>query len=126
METQNAAEVSELEAERLRRPPARDRLKESILSSKLKAERVQEMLQIMPAWGLVPGGKGIERAWTFGEASVAATFTAFVAANAHAAHHPVELFLDGKRLLITVWGPQNKGKRGGLTEAALHFAKKLG
>jgi pterin-4a-carbinolamine dehydratase len=132
METQNVVEKNGTEVSvdkpgtKLRLPPGRDWLKEARLSDKLKAERVQLALRSMPGWAQVPGGKAIDRAWTFAEAGVAATFTAYVAAQAHAAQHPVELFLDGKRLLVTVWAPLSKGKRGSLTEAALHFAKKLG
>jgi pterin-4a-carbinolamine dehydratase len=93
---------------------------------RLKAERVQEELQAMPAWRLLEGGKSIDRAFQFPSPQVAAAYSTFVLAFASAAGHAVSLDHNKSQVVVKLAGPRGKGRQLDLTEEILTFARKLG
>jgi pterin-4a-carbinolamine dehydratase len=93
---------------------------------RLKAERVQEMLQAMPAWRLLPGGKAIDRAFQFPAPAVAAAWATFVAAFAAALGHTVTLDIAVDQVVLTLAAPKVRGRQGELTESILELAQRLG
>ena len=93
---------------------------------RLKAERVQEMLQAMPSWRLLEGGKSIDRAFLFPSPQVAESFSAFVLSFASAAGQAVNLDHHKSQMVVTLAGPRVKARRLDLTEDTLTFARKLG
>ena len=93
---------------------------------RLKAERVQEMLQAMTAWRLLPGGKSIDRTFQFPASHVAAAWATFVAAFAAELGHTVTLDIAQGQVVLTLASPRVKGRREDLTEALLEFAQQLG
>lgn len=93
---------------------------------RLKSERVQEMLQAMPSWRLLEGGKSIDRAFLFPSPQVAERYSAFVMAFASAAGHALNLELNKGVVVVTLAGPRAKGRQGDLNEEVLTFAQKLG
>jgi pterin-4a-carbinolamine dehydratase len=93
---------------------------------RLKAERVQEMLQALPAWRLLEGGKSIDRAFLFPSPQVAEAYSAFVLSFASAAGHAVKLDHHKSQVVVTLAGPRAKGRQLDLTEDILTFAQKLG
>lgn len=93
---------------------------------RLKSERVQEMLQAMPAWRLLPGGKAIDRAFEFPAANVAAAWATFVAVFAAELGHTVTLDIAGDQVILSLAGPKVRGRQGELTESILAFAQRLG
>jgi pterin-4a-carbinolamine dehydratase len=96
------------------------------VKQRLKAERVQEMLQAMPAWRLLPGGKAIDRAFQFPASHVAAAWTTFVAAFAAELGHTVTLDIAQEQVVLTLAGLKVKGRREELTESIVEFAQRLG
>jgi pterin-4a-carbinolamine dehydratase len=93
---------------------------------RLKSERVQEMLEALPAWQLVPGGQAIDRAFQFPTPLVAGTFALYVTTFAAALGHTVNLDHANAGLVVTLAGAKKRGRRGDLTEAIVNFAQKLG
>ena len=93
---------------------------------RLKAERVQEMLQAMPSWRLLEGGKSIDRAFLFPSPQVAGAYSAFVLSYASAAGHAVNLDHQKSQVVVTLTAPRTKGRQGDLTEDILTFARNLG
>jgi pterin-4a-carbinolamine dehydratase len=93
---------------------------------RLKSERVQEMLQAMPAWRLLPGGQAIDRAFQFPSTRVAATFAEFVSAYAGEEGHTVNLDVSKGEVVLKLAGPKKRGRPGDLTVEIVAFARKLG
>jgi pterin-4a-carbinolamine dehydratase len=117
-----------------RRPsPALTRLKaervqlsaESV-QARLKAERVQELLRALPGWRLVPGGKAVDRVREFPDPPGAVAYAHFLAEVASRSRQPIGIHLAGSRVSITLWTKPQHGRRVGLTEAVLNFARMLG
>jgi hypothetical protein len=101
----------------LRRPPR---------PGKLKPERVQERLKMLPSWRLMPGGEAIGTLRQLGSPSMAASYAAFVAGYAGFKRVPVTLECSGKQVKITLRGRDLSGAPGGLTEEVFDFAEVLG
>jgi pterin-4a-carbinolamine dehydratase len=92
----------------------------------LKPERVQEALQAMPGWKLDLNRKAIDRLHEFPDAKVALAFAAFATELAGAGRQPISVLVSGGRVGLTLHGQPRRGKKGGLTEAVLELAKRLG
>jgi pterin-4a-carbinolamine dehydratase len=92
---------------------------------RLKSERVQEMLQALPAWQLVPGGQAIDRAFQFPTPHVANAFAVYVMTFAAAVGQTVNLNHASTGLVVTLAAPRKRSRRGELTEAIVNFARKL-
>jgi Pterin 4 alpha carbinolamine dehydratase len=101
------------------RPPRR-------IFTRLKPERVEELLRSMPGWRLLPGGKFIGRVRQFASERMAADYAAFVSAYAVDAGLPVNLNLSGQTVVLTLFTPSRNGRAIALTEEVLGFAKSLG
>jgi pterin-4a-carbinolamine dehydratase len=93
---------------------------------KLKAERVQERLQAMPAWSLTHGGLAVSRVHDFPDSRVASSYASFVSDFASAMNVPVSMSLSGGRVTLKLQGSPRLTGHAGLTEAVLDFAEILG
>jgi pterin-4a-carbinolamine dehydratase len=93
---------------------------------KLKPERVQEELQAMPGWRLMPGDSAIGRVWDFATADAAAAWAQFVAGLAHQRGHAYALERSGNRIAVTLYQAGRSGRAAGLTMAVLQTGKTLG
>jgi pterin-4a-carbinolamine dehydratase len=96
------------------------------VDEKLKSERVQEMLQAMPAWSLLQGSEAIGRTFQFPSKRVAAKFADYVSTYAEEEGHPVNLEVSKVEVSLTLTGPKERGRYGELTEEIVTFAQKLG
>jgi len=119
MNTQNAGQGQVVEPIRL--PPRRERL---VLN--LKAERVQETLQAMPAWKPTQDGWAVESVRTFADPETAAIFATCAVNLAGRAHRPLIVLQIGSRVMLTVFHLTKSGRMGKLDEATLNFAQGLG
>jgi pterin-4a-carbinolamine dehydratase len=92
---------------------------------KLKAERVQDKLQWIPGWRLVPGRKALDRVREFPDPATASSYAGFV--NDFAARHgqPAKVVLHGAKVVITLEGRRVAGARE-VTDEVVAFAKALG
>ena len=90
---------------------------------KLKAERVQEKLRSMPEWKLLAGGPSMRRVRDFADSRMAGLYAGLVNELAERQSQPLAVRLTGPRVSITLWP---RPRRGGVTEAMLHFAAALG
>jgi pterin-4a-carbinolamine dehydratase len=95
-------------------------------SRKLKPERVQEYLQTMPGWRLMPGDSAIGRVRDFANAEAATAWALFVAALAHRQDHAYTLERSGNRIAVTLYQAGRSGRPGGVTMAVLETGKALG
>jgi pterin-4a-carbinolamine dehydratase len=93
---------------------------------KLKSERVQEMLQAMPAWALLPEGQAIGRTFQFPSARVASKFVEYISTYAEEEGHNINLDVSKAEVDLTLTGPKVKGRYGDLTEETVAFAQKFG
>lgn len=93
---------------------------------RLKAERVQVMLQELPAWKLREGGRSIDRAFQFPSPRVADAYASFVSAFASESGQAVNLDLNKGQVVVTLSGPRVKGRQLELNEEILTFARRLG
>jgi pterin-4a-carbinolamine dehydratase len=104
---------------------------------RLKAERVQlriepqeggvlaerlRRLEEAPVWELDPG-RSIAWVRRFPDAGTAAAYASYLAQLAVRAGHPMEIALANQRVLVTLRGRLEGGRRGNLTEEALAFAQ---
>lgn len=111
---------AELKAERVQQELA------AKVDDRLKAERVQERLRRMPGWGLLPGGRGIDRVKDLGSSESAADFAGFVLRKAARDKQVVRVEIRGTRLVLAVLVATPSGARSGVTENQLDFAATLG
>jgi pterin-4a-carbinolamine dehydratase len=91
----------------------------------LPAGRLQERLDRMPGWRLVARGKAIARVRHLQDAGTAAAYATYITQLAVRLGQPVAVELAGPRVAVTVRGRLQRGRRGGLTEEALEFARAL-
>ena len=96
------------------------------LQTRLKSERVQELLKAMPGWRLQAGGKAVNRVKGFPTSEVARKYSSFVASFAGAMELPVILNVAGGQVVVTLHAPRGHGRIGLLTEAVVDFARRLG
>ena len=96
------------------------------VKQRLKSERVQEMVAAMPAWNSLPEGQAIDRTFEFPSTRVAAAFAEYVSAYAEEEGHTVNLDVSKAEVVLTLAGPQERGRYGDLTEEIVAFARKLG
>jgi pterin-4a-carbinolamine dehydratase len=96
------------------------------VSEELKSERVQEMLQAMPAWALLPESQAIGRTFQFPSKQVATKFAEYVSAYAREEGHNVNLDVSRVEVSLTLTGPKERGRYGELTEEIVSFAQRLG
>jgi pterin-4a-carbinolamine dehydratase len=102
----------------LRRPPHREQ--------ELKPERVQEVLQAMPAWKFNEDRRTIDCLNDFGDARVALAYAAFVSEIAAADRQVISVLVSGSLVGVTLHGYPRRGNTGGITESVLELAKRLG
>jgi hypothetical protein len=96
------------------------------MDARLKAERVQERLKAMPGWGLLQGGRGVDRVKELGTAEGAADYAGFVLRQAARDQQVVRVELRGNRVLLAVFAKSSSGGGRGLTGKQLDFAAALG
>jgi hypothetical protein len=119
--TMDQTATTDLKAERVQ-------LELTAQDNRLKAERVQDRLRRMPGWGLVPGGRGVDRVKDLGTAESAADFAGFVLRKAARDNQIVRVEIQGARLHMTLLSPIPSGARSGVwvTDNQLDFAATLG
>jgi pterin-4a-carbinolamine dehydratase len=96
------------------------------VSEELKSERVQEMLQAMPGWSLLPESQAIGRTFQFPSKRVAAKFADYASTYAAEEGHNINLDVSLVEVSLTVTGPKVRGRYGELTEESVTFARKFG
>ena len=95
---------------------------ESVIHSRLKAERVQERLRAMPGWSLRVGGYAIDRVRDLPSAFGAADYGTLVLREAARTRQKVRIGISGPRVVITVLASR-EGSEIGLEQ--LDFAAGL-
>lgn len=94
---------------------------------RLKAERVQESLQAMPGWRLMPKGRAIHRVHWFPGRDVAVAYASYVSALAYSESQRVHLSVLECRVAVTVYGePPLLEDDGWLDQGNLDFAVRIG
>jgi pterin-4a-carbinolamine dehydratase len=106
------------------RPPDGQPLKATSVQQRLKAERVQDALKVLPGWRLTSGTKAIDRVYSFATAALASAYTGYVTEAARLAEMPVDLSVAGATVVVTLSAPLRGGGHG-VTESVLNFAKQL-
>lgn len=106
------------QTEEMRRPPD--------VVERLKAERVQELLKLLPGWKVVGGGRALERSREFDSRQVAASYASFVAGLAAVEGQAVDLHVSGGRAVVTVPGRAPRTRYAYLTLEILDFAQQIG
>jgi 4a-hydroxytetrahydrobiopterin dehydratase len=89
--------------------------------SRLKAERVQLLLEALPGWRLSPGGGSISRSFRFPAAGSALAFTQFVTALAGETGHTPAVSLEGLRVTCRL----TTAAAGGLTLQDFELAQRI-
>jgi len=112
------APVTRLKAERVQ-------LRAEPETAALPARSIQERLERMPGWRLVARGKAVTRVRRLQDGGTAAAYATYITQLAVRAGHPVSVDVAGPRVAVTVRGRRYGGRRGGLTEEALEFARTL-
>ncbi|HEV2853818.1 MAG TPA: hypothetical protein VHC97_13530 [Thermoanaerobaculia bacterium] len=113
----------------LRRPPRPSGellTGEASVESRLKSERVEEMLRQMPGWKLLPGGRAVDRVREMATPEIAADYAAWVLRSAARLGRCVGVRLAGSRCLTITLEGRGGSRRRSLSEADLNFAKSLG
>lgn len=118
----NPQEVAEV-----RLPPRRpvEHIKAEALTSRLKAERVQEELKTLPGWQLTADEKAVDRVREFPSPDLAVVFVNFVAMLASLEEQPVDLSLSGGRVVVTLSAALSSSRRE-VTQGVLDFARMVG
>jgi pterin-4a-carbinolamine dehydratase len=92
---------------------------------RLKAERVQEKLKSMPGWKAGDGGRILTHVRDFQDAHLAATHAAYLIQLSARGNQPLSIDLSGTRVTLTVRGKMYRGRRAGLTEDDIDFARDI-
>jgi pterin-4a-carbinolamine dehydratase len=121
MDTENAVEA-EAEAREgfIEREPAPRQVEE-----RLKAERVQKLMEALPGWELSWKMQAINRKREFASPQEAACFVSSVARLAAGEGQMVNLFLAGADVMITLVGRPVRGGQRALSGAVLSFAHQI-
>ena len=113
------------ETRKLRPPRPVEHIKAEGLTSRLKAERVQEELKTLPGWQLTVDEKAVDRVREFPSPDLAVVFVNFVAMLASLEEQPVDLSLSANRVVVTLSAVLSPSRRG-ITQGVLDFARMLG
>jgi pterin-4a-carbinolamine dehydratase len=95
----------------------------------LKSERLQEALGRLPGWTLTPGHggiAGIARARAFDSSRGARSFVGLVCRLAVGQGQPVEIRLEGTKVVVKLSGHPVRGCTGGLGQPVLNLAEMIG
>lgn len=111
--TQKAQVVAE-------RKEKKEKVRRRPIVERLKAERVEALVKAMRGWELTRRPSTIRRILAFQDARVAATYGSFVLELGGVESQDVNVTMRGKRLFVMI------SRRGGLAQADLDFAQKLG
>jgi pterin-4a-carbinolamine dehydratase len=116
MSTQNEPidQVSGMEPGGLRQPPRP--------GGKLKSERVQEELRMMPGWEPLSEYRALSRTRQFRQPRAAARFAAFAFELAAMEGQALTLGITGGRVTLTV----ERRNRDGINMPLIDFARQLG
>lgn len=134
METQKTAKGKK--RPKIRRPPkpvdglavepVQDPPTAEEVTTRLKAERVQDKLKAMPSWTPVLEGRAIQRVHAFPQPQVAAWYAGYLSHYAAAMRVPATVSLSGRQVIVTLHGPMTRSNKGTLSEEVLDFAVHLG
>lgn len=114
--------------ERIRKKPVIERLLAGLpdLEERLKAERVEQFLKLMPEWTREKGSRTISRVREFPDAAAAAKWAAYVQDYA-GSHNVVASTLRWDNcVLVTLFGQRRRSSFDFLTPGVLRFALSLG
>jgi pterin-4a-carbinolamine dehydratase len=92
---------------------------------KLKPERVQEELRMMPGWIMLPNGKAIQRTYQLSSDRAAAHFATYLSAHAGDLGQPAHLALVGRTLTLKLFAPPQRGRQAALDMGVIAFARQL-
>lgn len=113
---------------KMRRKPTIERLMAELpnLEERLKAERVEQYIKMMPGWSLEKDGRTITRLRQFEDAAAAAKYAAYVQDFAGARGVAVSTLRWDQFVMVTLFGPRRSRSFDLLNAGALRFALSLG
>ncbi len=114
--------------ETIRRKPEIERLLEAFpdLEERLKAERVEQFLKLMPGWEKEKGSRAISRMREFPDTGAAAKYAAYVQDYAGSRNVVACTLRWNSSVLVTLFGPRRRQSFDSLTPGVLRFALSLG
>ena len=113
---------------KIRKKPPIERLLAGLpnLEERLKAERVEQYIKLMPGWSLEKDGRAITRLREFEDAAAAAKYAAYVQDYAGSRNVVVCTMRWNNSVLVTLFGPRRRQSFDSLTPGVLRFALSLG
>ena len=113
---------------KIRKKPPIERLMAELpnLEERLKAERVEQYIKMMPGWSLEKEGRAITRLREFEDAAAAAKYAAYVQDFAGARGVVVSTLRWDQFVLVTLFGQRRSRSFDLLNAGALRFALSLG
>jgi pterin-4a-carbinolamine dehydratase len=114
--------------EKSRRKPAIERLLDAFpdVEERLKAERVEQFLKLMPDWQKEKGSRAISRLREFPDVLAAAKYAAYVQDYAGSRNVAACTLRWNSSVLVTLFGPRRRQSFDSLTPGVLRFALSLG
>ena len=94
--------------------------------TKLKPERVQQLLLGLPGWSLRKDGGGLESVRRFTSPGAAGAFAALACRLATVRRQPVKVAVLGGEVAVTLQGHPVRGCAGGLTSEVFVLAGLIG
>lgn len=124
----SAAAIPANQTEELRRRPAIERALAGLsgVEGRLKAERVEQVLQLMPGWEQERGGRAITRLREFEDPPAAAKYASYVQEYAGSRGVVVSTLRWDHFVLVTLLGHRRRQSFDYLNADALRFALSLG
>ncbi|HEY9422241.1 MAG TPA: hypothetical protein VIW92_12560 [Thermoanaerobaculia bacterium] len=116
------------QTEEIRRRPDIERVLAGLagVEGRLKAERVEQVLQLMPGWEQEKGGRAITRLREFEDAPAAAKYAAYVQDYAGSRSVTISTLRWDQFVLVTLLGQRRRRSFDFLNADALRFAVSLG
>jgi len=114
--------------ETIRRKPEIERILDAFpdVEERLKAERVEQLLKLMPGWEKEKGSRAISRLRDFPDAGAAAKYAAYVQDYAGTRNVVACTMRWNSSVLVTLFGPRRRQSFDSLTPGVLRFALSLG
>jgi hypothetical protein len=97
-----------------------------VIKARLKAERVQDMLDEVPGWQLQPGALGLDRVRSFPDSEIALSYAAFAEKLARHSKLTLAAQVTGGHLFLTVHNVGARGRINPINRVVFALAKQLG
>ncbi|HEX6902078.1 MAG TPA: hypothetical protein VF789_20340 [Thermoanaerobaculia bacterium] len=114
--------------EKVRRKAEIERILDAFpdVEARLKAERVEQLLKLMPGWEKEKGNRAISRLREFPDIGAAAKYAAYVQDYAGSRNVVACTMRWNNSVLVTLFGPRRRQSFDSLTPGVLRFALSLG